>query len=162
MSRATGVAGREDRRLERRVRIALWLILALSWVVAVVYMWEAVTATQTAERLELPTAVGVPSVRTWVAAAIFSGMELGLVLAVLWPWRGDFFASRLAVAGLALVTWFIMTAPMDVGRVDRVHRQWLAFMAAAALLGLMTLLACRLWQRIARRDRESLKAAAGD
>ena len=138
------VEGGVDTRLERWVRVAFWALLAVSWVVAVAWMWEAMTRIPSAERLEESKLVTIPTPRTFITAAVFSGMELALVLAALWPWKPAFYASRLGVTALGIVTWFIMTTPMDLSRMDWIHRRWLAFMGAATVAGLLLLLAYRL------------------
>ena len=91
----------------------------------------------------------IPSPRTFFTAAIFSGMELAVILAALWPWRPTLYATRLAVTALALVTWFIMTTPMmELSRMDWVHRRWLAFLILTVLGALVVLLLYRLVRRI--------------
>lgn len=140
-----------DTAVERRARIALWATLVASWVVAVVYMWDAVTTVPSADLLEESRLLGIPTSRTFVTAAIFSGMELGVVLAALWPWRPSFYASRIGLAALGVVTWFIMTTPMDLSRMDWIHRRWLTFLAVTLTVGLLVLLMYRLWRRLAER-----------
>lgn len=137
----------------RRARIAFWVALALSWVVAVAYMWDAMTTVPSVDRLEASRVVGIPTPRTFLAAAIFSAMEAAIVLAALWPWKSDFYGTRMGVTALGLVTWFIMTTPMDLSRMDWVHRRWLAFQAVAIILGFLTLLVYRAGRWALRRAR---------
>ncbi|MFP4623797.1 MAG: hypothetical protein ACLFRX_06430 [Gemmatimonadota bacterium] len=125
--------------------------LIAGWVVSVYYMWDAMTTVPSAERLEASKLVAIPSPRTFFTAAIFSALELGLVLVALWPWRPGYYASRLAVAALALITWFITTTPMELSRMDWVHRRWLAFTTAAVLAALAVLLLYRLARRLTER-----------
>lgn len=146
---------RDETQLERRLRIAFWVVLAMSWVVAVVYMWDATTRVPSAERLEESKLVAIPTLQTFLTAAIFSGMEAALVLALLWPWKPDFYASRLGITGLGLVTWFIMTTPMDLSRMDWIHRRWLAFMFMAVTMALLVLLLYRLWRAVAGRGKRA-------
>ena len=133
-----------DPRGERVVRMAMWGLLVVSWIAAVAYMWDALTTVPSAERLEESKLVVIPTPQTFLTAVVFSGMELAVVLAALWPWRPGFFATRLAVTALALVTWFVMTTPMDLSRMDWVHRRWLAFQIVAVVAGLVVLLTYRL------------------
>lgn len=135
-------------RLESAARLTFCALLALSWVVAVAYIWDALMTLPPAERVEESTVVGIPTPRMFLTAAIFSAMELALVLALLWPWRPEYYASRLAVTALALVTWFVTTTSTDLSRVDWVHRRWLAGMILLTLLALVTLLAYRLVRRV--------------
>lgn len=137
------------RRLEPAARVAFWALLVLSWVVAVSYMWDALTTVPDADRLGESKLVGIPTPQTFFTAAIFSAMELGVVLAVLWPWRPEYYASRLAVTALALVTWLITTTPIALSRMDWVHRRWLAGMILLTLVALGTVLAYRLMHRVA-------------
>ncbi|HUG39736.1 MAG TPA: hypothetical protein VMM12_04590 [Longimicrobiales bacterium] len=130
-------------RLEQRFRLGLWVLLILGWVVAVWMMWEALTTVPGAERLETSRLVAIPTPRTFFAAAAFAGLELAVVLAILWPWREDFYATRLLAAALALVTWFIMTTPLQLSRMDWVHRRWLAGMAMTVALALVLFLLYR-------------------
>jgi hypothetical protein len=146
---APGPTRRE--RIERYVRIGFWLLLLVSWIIAVTGMWDALTTVPSAERLEESRMVVIPGPRTFFAAAIFSAMELAVVLAALWPWRPRFYASRLALTALAIVTWFLMTVPMDVSRMDWVHRVWIAFLAVAVTAALLVLLLYRLIRLLAAR-----------
>ena len=152
-------AGRHAPRVERTIYLVFWSLLAVSWVVAAIYMWHAVATIPSAEHIEASRLVGPLTPRMFVTAVIFSGMELGIVLAALWPWKPEYYASRLCVAGLALVTWFIMTTPMDLTRLDWVHRCWLAFMISAVAVALLGLLAYRAWRRFTRLDGDADRAA---
>ena len=134
-------------RIEAFARIVFWAMLVVSYVVTVAYMWEALTTIPSAERLEESRLVGIPTPRTFFAAAVFSAMELGVVLAALWPWRPAYYGTRLGLTALALITWFLMTIPTGVNRMDWVHRRWLAFLAVAVLAAVVV----RLLYRLARR-----------
>ncbi|MFW5946884.1 MAG: hypothetical protein ACOCUW_00215 [Gemmatimonadota bacterium] len=144
-------AGREADRVADLGRRALWLLLLASWVVAVWFMWEAMTAIPSAERLQESRLVEIPGPRRFLAAAVFSAMELAVVLAALWPWRTAYYGSRLAVMALATMTWFVITTPLEVSRMDWVHRRWLAFLVVAQLLALGALLL----YRAARKTRQT-------
>lgn len=141
-------AGRAP-RVEAFGRIVLWSLLLVSWMVAVLYMWEALTTVPTADRLEESRLVAIPTARTFFAAAVFSGMELAIVLAALWPWRPAYYATRLAITALGLVTWFLMTVPTGISRMDWVHRRWLAFLALVVMAAVLTALLYRLARRLA-------------
>jgi hypothetical protein len=144
-------AGPDPDRLERWVRIGFWAALALGWIVAVAYMWDAMATIPSAERLEESKLVVIPTPQTFLTSVIFSGMELAVVLAALWPWRPAYYASRLAVTTLALMAWFVTTTPMDLSRMDWVHRRWLAATTLLVLVALLVLLAYRLVLALARR-----------
>jgi hypothetical protein len=139
--------GRAVARLERWARLGFWGALIGSWVVMVAYMWDALTTIPSAERLEETRMAVIPTPRTFAAAVIFSALELGVVLAALWPWRPDWYAARMAVAAMALITWFIITTPMGLSQMDWVHRRWLGFMILALAAGLVVHLVYRLVRR---------------
>ncbi len=161
MNAAPGVVERAETRFERVARIAFWALLVLSWIAAVAFMWEAMSRVPSAERLEESKLVAIPTLQVFLTAAVFSGMELAMVLAALWPWKADFYASRLGVTALALVTWFIMTTPMDLSRMDWIHRRWLAFLIVASLTALLTLLLYRLARWLAGRRRPPGESVSG-
>lgn len=135
---------------ERAVRIGFWMLLIAGWLVAVWLMFESLTTLPSSARLETSRQVAIPTVRTFLAAAAFSGLELALILALLWPWRAEFYATRLATGALALVTWFIITTPLELSRLDWVHRRLLAAMALATAGALLVLLLYRAARRITR------------
>jgi hypothetical protein len=132
-------------------RRGFWLLLIASWVVAVWYMWDAMSTIPSADRLQETRLVEIPGPRRFFTAAAFSAMELGLVLAALWPWRPGWYGTRLAVTALGTVTWFITTTPLDLSRMDWVHRRWLAFLFLAQVAALVALLVYR--SVMARADR---------
>lgn len=150
----TDTAGSAPDRNVEWVRRGFWLLLALSWAVALWYMWDAMTTIPDAARLQESRLVEIPGPRRFFAAAAFSAMELAVVLAALWPWRPAFYATRLAITALAVLTWFITTTPLDLSRMDWVHRRWLAFLGLAQILALVVLLGYRAAVAVAeRRDR---------
>jgi len=138
-------------RLEQQWRVAVWAVLAVSWVVMVGYMWDALTTVPSPERLEETRMAVIPTHRTFFAAVIFSALELGVIMAVLWPWRPRLYTARLAVATLAVVTWFTITIPMGLSRMDWVHRRWLFFLILAMLGALVVDLVFRLLRRVSPR-----------
>lgn len=155
MSTDDGAAERPG-RLEW-VRRTFWLLLVASWVVAVWQMWGAATTVPSAERLQQARMVEIPSPRRLITSAMFSAMELAVVLAALWPWRPAYYATRLAVTALGVVTWFVMTTPMDLTRMDWVHRRWLAFLVVAQVVALVTILAYRAVRRVMDRARDGAR-----
>jgi hypothetical protein len=130
--------------LERWARIGLCVLLLGSWVVLVGYMWDALTTIPDADRLEETRMAVIPTPRTFFAAALFSALELGLVLVLLWPWWGRYYGVRLGAAALGLLTWFVITIPMGMSRMDWVHRRWLFFLVLATAAALLLHLAYRL------------------
>jgi hypothetical protein len=112
-------------------------------------MWDALTTMPSAERLGQTRMAAIPTPRTFITAATFSAMELMVVLVALWPGWTPLYATRMAVVVLGLVTWFVMTTPMDLNRMDWVHRRWLAFTILLILGTLVIQLAYRLARRLA-------------
>jgi hypothetical protein len=147
-SRARWRSGVGTARLEHWARLGFWLALVGSWVVMVAHMWDALTTLPSAERLEESRMAVIPTPRTFAAAAIFSALELGVVLVALWPWRSGWYAARLALAALGLITWFIITTPMGLSQMDWVHRRWLGVMILATAAALAVHLAYRLVRRL--------------
>ena len=125
------------------VRRAFWLLLVVSWAVAVWYMWDAMTTMPSAERLQETRMAEIPGPRRFFTAAAFSAMELGVLLVALWPGWAAYYASRLAITALGTLTWFVTTIPMDLSRMDWVHRRWLAFLVVAQVVALVVLLLYR-------------------
>jgi hypothetical protein len=135
------------------VRIGFWVVLILSWAVLVGFMWDALTTVPDADRLQQTRMAVIPTHRTFFAAMAFSALELGVVLALLWPWRPAYYTARLAAASLALATWFTMTIPMGLSRMDWVHRRWLAFLVAVTAAALAASLIYRLARRLHPQER---------
>lgn len=136
-------------RVERWAPVVFWAFLVVTWVVAVYYLWDAMTTIPSAERLERSKMVAIPTPRTFFAAAAFSAMELAVVLAALWPWRTQYYATRLAVTALVMGTWFVLTTPMQLSRMDWVHRRWLALVILTLVVALGAVLLYRLARRLA-------------
>jgi hypothetical protein len=140
--------GRERvRTLERGSRIGLCLVLIASWVVMVVFMWEALTTIPDADRLEQTRMAVIPTPRTFLAAVAFSALELGAVLALLWPWWRAYYPAWLGAAALGVLTWFVITTPMGMSQMDWVHRRWLFFLSVATAAALLANLGYRLGRR---------------
>jgi hypothetical protein len=145
------VRTRRIRAVERGSRVGFWLLLLVSWAVMVGAMWDALTTIPDAERLEETRMAVIPTPRTFFAAAAFSALELGLVLALLWPWRAGYFPVRLAAAALGVTTWFVITIPMGMSQMDWVHRRWLFFLIVATSAALVLVLTYRLARRLLPR-----------
>lgn len=134
--------------VERWGRLGLCGLIVALWAVAVFFMWDALTTIPSAERLEDSRLVAIPTPRTFFAAAAFSAMELAVILVALWPGRPEYYASRLGVTTLVMITWFVTTTPMELSRMDWVHRRWLAVTIVVMLAGLAVLLGYRLVRRL--------------
>lgn len=135
----------------RRLRFGLVALLVVGWALAVWLMWGALDTGASDPRLEAAP-LATPTMRTFYAAALFSALELALIVAILWPGRAEYYAGRLGVCVLALATWLVITPGSDAIGMDRVHRQWLTTMIvllAGALLGTLLYRASR---RVRRRS----------
>jgi hypothetical protein len=146
-----GTGAGSFRAVERLSRYGFWLLLLVSWAVMVGFMWAALTTIPDAERLEETRMAVIPTPRTFFAAVAFSALELGVVLALLWPWWAGRYAVRLAAAALSLTTWFVITIPMGVSQMDWVHRRWLFFLILATSAALIVVIAYRLGRRLLSR-----------
>lgn len=149
----TGSWAVERSRIATWARTVFWLLLIVSWVAMVAYMWEALTTLPSAARLEESRMAVIPTPRTFAAAVIFSALELGVVLAALWPWWPAYYSARLGLTAMALVTWFLITIPVGLSQMDWVHRRWLGFMIAATTTALVVDLAYRLLAQLLARSR---------
>ena len=123
-------------RTRKRLRFGLWGLLVAGWAVAVWLMWAAL-GTVPPEGPPEDSPLTSPTMRTFFAAALFSGLELAVVLAILWPRRAEYYAPRLALCALALATWLVLTAGIDDTGMDRVHRQWLVAVIVVLLVALL-------------------------
>ena len=132
-------------RTGKRLRLGLWALLIAAWAAAVWLMWAALGAGPSDPRPET-SPLASPTARTFYAAALFSGLELAVIMGVLWPWRAEYYATRLAVCVMAIATWLVVTSGLDATGLDTVHRQWLVAMLVvlvAALLGTLGYRAAR-------------------
>lgn len=134
-------------RTTKRLRLGVWALLIASWVVAVWLMWTALGAGPSDPRLEI-SPLASPTTRTFYAAALFSGLELAVILGILWPGRGEYYATRLTVCALAIAAWFVLTTGLDATGLDRVHRHWLIAMLAALIAALLGILLYRAAPRL--------------
>lgn len=135
----------------RRLRFALLALLVVGWVLAVSLMWGTLDTAPSDPRLA-GSPLGAPTMRTFYAAALFSALELALILAILWPGRTEYYALRLGICVLALATWLVTTPRGDASGLDRVHRQWLIAMIALLAAALLGTLLYRGARRMGRRS----------
>lgn len=133
-----------------RRRLALTLLLAVSWLILVPLLWRAFSTLPTPERLEQSRMAPIPTLQSFLFVTGKSALELGVVLVLTWP-RAQLYASRLVVALLGLLGWFLFSTPLSVSRMEWLHRRWLALAVLALLVALVIELAVRLARRVARR-----------
>ncbi|MBW3552053.1 MAG: hypothetical protein KY466_01015 [Gemmatimonadetes bacterium] len=139
--------------IRTRLRFGLWALLIAGWAVAVWLMWVGMGSGPSDPRLET-SPIASPTMRTFYAAALFSGLELAVILAILWPPRPEYYATRLAVSVTALATWFVLSTRIDATGMDRVHRQWLIAMIAMLAVALAATLLYRATRRFDRPREE--------
>jgi hypothetical protein len=115
--------------------------LVLSWSVMLVRMWIAFWSVPSAELLERQRMVQAPTFATLRWEIAQSAVELAILGFVLWPGWHRFYLLRLLTAGFGTLAWFLLTPPLAITSVQRVHRTWLALVGALlillAILGLL-------------------------
>jgi hypothetical protein len=141
----------------RNLRLFVWVALILSWLIMLLYAWSAFATFPSTERLERSQMAQIPTLTTVALIVLRSGIELSVLLALLWPWSRRFYELRVATAAVVLPIYFLMTAPLTLTRLEWVHRRWLAVVE----LGLLAVLAAAFaaavfaWIRRPRSDRAS-------
>lgn len=130
-----------NKPLTARVRWGFWASLGLSWLVMLPLVWAAFSTLPSSERLARPRMVEIPTLRSVTFMVLGSAVELAVVLTLLFPGRPRRYLSRLWVAAVGIWIWFFASAPLDLAKVEWVHRRWLALVGAALLLaaGIVTL-----------------------
>jgi hypothetical protein len=116
-----------------RARLALWVALLLSWLILLPMLWTAFSTVPSAERLAQSRMVRIPTLQTVGLLVLQSAVEVGVLLALLFPWRPRFYLARLWIAAFAVVAWFIATTPLGLTRMSWIHRRWLAAVGVALL-----------------------------
>ncbi len=117
-----------------RWRVALWLGLLASWLVILPLMTSAVVHPPSPERLRSMPTLRIPTPATLLVRIATSGLELRVVLVLLWPWRVRAWRLRLAGTALAVTLWFLLTPPLGLSIMEWYHRRWLAAVAAVLLV----------------------------
>ena len=133
-------------------RLAVWAALVLGWLVMLLHLWSAFATFPTAERLEQARMVRIPTLRSIALLAGRSAIEVGALLALLWPWRPRRYTLRLCVAGTLMAGWFLATTPLTLSAAGWVHRRWLAATAAGLVLACVVTAVARLALRVRPLD----------
>lgn len=131
-------------------RLALTLLLALSWLVLLPLLWQAFATLPTPERLEQSRMARIPTLGSFLYTTGRSALEFAALLALTWP-RPRLYASRLAFASVALLGWFLYSTPLNVSRMEWLYRRWLALAVLALLLALLVEVLARLARKAVRR-----------
>jgi hypothetical protein len=98
-----------------RWRLGLWSLLIVAWLVTLLYMWTAFATFPSAERLEQSRPMPIPTLGTAAMLAARSAAELGVLLALLWPWWRRWYPGRALLAAVAAGGWFLAHhAPVPV------------------------------------------------
>lgn len=123
-----------------------WIVLAglvLSWVVMVTVMAAEFRAVPAADVLQRHRMVQPPTAATFGVEVAASALALVFACLVLWPGWARLYRTRLLTTGAALALWFLLTPPLAITSVQRVHRSWLALtgLSLVALAGLSLLYA---------------------
>lgn len=117
-----------------RARLLLWLALIASWLVLLPMLWTAFSTVPSVERLAQPRMVRIPTLESlgWLVGQ--SAVELGVLLALLVPWRPRFYLARLWLGAVSVWAWFIGTTPLGLSQMTWHHRRWLAAVGALLVL----------------------------
>lgn len=136
--------------IARLLRLGVCAGLVLSWLVMLLFAWNAFSTVPSAERLEETRMTQIPTLTSVGMLLLRSGVELALLLVLLWPAR-RLYLTRVAAAVLGLAVWFIATVPLTVTSLAWVHRRWLA----ALVVALFGVLVAGAAARLARHGRAS-------
>jgi hypothetical protein len=131
-----------------RWRVAFCTALFIGWLLMLLQLWSAFATFPSPERLEQTRMMPIPTLQAAALLALRSGLELGAVLALLWPWRARAYTLRLLGAAVLLAAWFIATTPLTISAMSWVHRRWLAVMVLALLLAALASAVARLYTRM--------------
>lgn len=118
-----------------RARWVLWTSLVLSWLVMLPVVWAAFSTLPSPERLARSRMIEIPTLGSVALIVLVSAIELAAVLALLFPGLTRRFLARLWIAAVGVWIWFFASTPLDLAKVEWVHRRWLALVGAALLLG---------------------------
>jgi hypothetical protein len=148
---------RRVQRLLRRWREGIVGALVLSWAFMLWRLWTEMWRFPSAELLERRRPVRPPTMESLGFEATLSAVELAVLCLIVWPGWRRYYAARLLAAGTLATGWFLVTTPLVITSIQRVHRQWLILVAAlllAAGLAALTLAALRrVAGALARTDR---------
>jgi hypothetical protein len=108
--------------------------LVLSWSVMLVRMWSAFWSVPSPELLERQRMVQPPTFASLRWEIAQSAVELAIIGLFLWPGWRRFYLLRLLAAGTGTLVWFLLTPPLAITSVQRVHRRWLALVGALLVL----------------------------
>ncbi|HSJ25843.1 MAG TPA: hypothetical protein VK929_14295 [Longimicrobiales bacterium] len=125
-------------------RTLAWSALILGWLAMLLQLWSAFATFPSAERLEQSRLVAIPTLQSLALLVGRSIVELGVVLALTWPWQARLWITRVCAAAIAVAAWFVATTPLSVSATSWVHRRWLAAMVAGLLLVAAVALLARL------------------
>jgi hypothetical protein len=120
--------------VRNRLRQLVFGGLVLSWSVMLVRMWSAFWRLPSPELLERQRMVRPPTFASLRWEIAQSAVELVILGVLLWPGWRRFYLLRLLTAGIGTLAWFLLTPPLAITSVQRVHRTWLALVGASLVL----------------------------
>lgn len=140
-------------------RVLLVASLTIAWLVSIPFMWKSVTTVPSAARLqEMQSRImHVPSPTTFLRTTGQSFVELLVLVLLLWPGWRRFWLLRLLLGFLALAFWSVMTVPLELTELERVHHAWLLGSDALLLLAIVLTITARI---VGAVQRERTRATA--
>ncbi len=135
-----------------RARLLLWLALIASWLVLLPMLWTAFSTVPSPERLAQPRMVRIPTLESLGLLVGQSAVELGVLLALLAPWRPRFYLARLWLGAVGIWAWFIATTPLGLSQMTWHHRRWLAVVGALLVLSAALVALSRVAGRLRTRN----------
>ena len=126
--------------------------LTIAWLVSIPFMWRSVTTVPSAARLqEMQSRImHVPSPATFLRTTGQSFGELAALVLLLWPGWRSLWLLRLTLVFLGLAFWSVLTVPLELTELERVHHAWLLGSAALVLLALVLTVTARIAGAIRR------------
>jgi hypothetical protein len=139
---------RPFRESRHRWRWGLLGLVVGTWPLTVVRMWRALWTLPSPELLQRERLVDIPTVATFWSLVLASGAELAVLVLLLWPRWERGYPYRLLAASLGTFLWIVVTAPVGITSLQRVHRQWLLLVVALCLAAFLVRALAALGRRI--------------
>jgi hypothetical protein len=123
---------------QHRYRVAVSLVIFISWLTLVVLMWRAFRTLPTAAELADARHIRPPLPADFIRNLLTSTAEMVVLVVILWPRWVRQYILRVALALAMLVAWFFATVPLDLNTMEWLHRRWLALLVVLLLVILLS------------------------